>query len=176
MIAEETTATVDKLEATWRSTSALLAEATEEQWKAATDLPGWTVQDNLSHLIAVERMMHGLPAPAFILRLLPSIDISTLSLRRGGLTPHKVDFRLHAGMDYREYLTPDERATNAKRLAELIKIENTITSANTTDDQVASFLKNEKIISQATFEEIEPGAMKRGHRANDSDFNQTGFK
>ncbi|MCS6914533.1 MAG: hypothetical protein RMK29_03410 [Myxococcales bacterium] len=53
------------------------------------------------------RVGGALPAAAFIMRLLPSIDISTLTLRRGGLTPHKVDFRFHAGMDYREYLTPD---------------------------------------------------------------------
>lgn len=53
------------------------------------------------------RVGGGLPAGAFILRVLPSLDISTLSLRRGGLSPSRVEFRLHAGMDYREYLTPD---------------------------------------------------------------------
>src|SRR5436190_881561 len=53
------------------------------------------------------RVGGGLPAGAFILRLLPSIDVSTLSLRRGGLNPQRIDFRIHAGMDYREYLSPD---------------------------------------------------------------------
>ncbi len=48
-----------------------------------------------------------LPAQAAILRLLPSVDLSSLSLRRGGLTPHNLDFRVHVGLDYREYLSPD---------------------------------------------------------------------
>jgi hypothetical protein len=49
----------------------------------------------------------GLPASAFILRILPSIDLSTLSMRQGSLTPRSVDFRIHAGLDYREYLSAD---------------------------------------------------------------------
>lgn len=35
---------------------------TEDQWKTATDCPGWTVQDNISHLIGIERMLLGKPA------------------------------------------------------------------------------------------------------------------
>lgn len=38
------------------------ADLTEPEWKTATDLPGWSVQDNLSHLIGIERMMEGLAA------------------------------------------------------------------------------------------------------------------
>ena len=55
------TDTIDKLEAIWRSTSALGAELDERQWKLPTDLPGWTVQDNLAHMIGTERMLQGLP-------------------------------------------------------------------------------------------------------------------
>lgn len=62
------------------------------------------------------RLGDGLPAAAFILRLLPTIDISTLSLRRGALTPHKVDVRIHAGLDYKEYLTPDETISQHRAL------------------------------------------------------------
>jgi uncharacterized protein (TIGR03083 family) len=54
--------TIDKLEATWRSVSSLGAELDERQWKLPTDLDGWTVQDNLAHLIGTERMLQGLPA------------------------------------------------------------------------------------------------------------------
>ncbi|MEP7201457.1 MAG: maleylpyruvate isomerase family mycothiol-dependent enzyme [Ilumatobacteraceae bacterium] len=54
--------TIDKLEAIWQSVSALGDELDETQWKLPTDLPGWTVQDNLSHLIGTERMLQGLPA------------------------------------------------------------------------------------------------------------------
>lgn len=58
----ETIRTIDTLEATWRSLSALAAGLTEEQWKTPTDLPAWTVQDNLSHLVGIERVLEGLPA------------------------------------------------------------------------------------------------------------------
>jgi len=56
------TDTIDKLELCWRSISTLCAAFTDAEWKAATELPGWTVQDNLSHLIGTERMLQGLPA------------------------------------------------------------------------------------------------------------------
>lgn len=58
------TDTIDKLEAIWRSTSALGADLDEQEWKLPTDLPGWTVQDNLAHMIGTERMLQGLPAAA----------------------------------------------------------------------------------------------------------------
>ncbi len=56
--------TIDNLVSTWNSVSALGATLTEEQWKLPTECPGWSVQDNLSHLIGTERMLHGLPAAA----------------------------------------------------------------------------------------------------------------
>jgi len=54
------TDTIDKLEICFRSLSELGAQLTESDWKTATDLPGWSVQDNLSHLVGIERIMHGL--------------------------------------------------------------------------------------------------------------------
>jgi uncharacterized protein (TIGR03083 family) len=51
---------IDTLEATWRSLSALGSRLDERQWKSPTDLPGWTVQDNLAHLIGIERKLEGL--------------------------------------------------------------------------------------------------------------------
>ncbi len=54
------TDTINILEECWRSLSSLGAPLTEAEWKTATDLPGWSVQDNLSHLIGIERMMQGL--------------------------------------------------------------------------------------------------------------------
>jgi uncharacterized protein (TIGR03083 family) len=56
------TDTIDKLEETWRSISTLGAELDEREWKLPTDLPSWTVQDNLAHMIGTERMLQGLPA------------------------------------------------------------------------------------------------------------------
>ena len=54
---------IDLLEAVWHSTIALGEQLTESEWKQATDLPGWTVQDNLSHVIGTELMMRGEAAP-----------------------------------------------------------------------------------------------------------------
>ena len=56
------TDTIDKLEQTWRSISALGAGLTEAQWKTPTVLPRWSVQDNLSHIIGTERRLQGLPS------------------------------------------------------------------------------------------------------------------
>ena len=55
------TDTIDKLEETWSSISQLGAQLTESQWKTPTALPGWSVQDNLSHLVALERHLQGMP-------------------------------------------------------------------------------------------------------------------
>ncbi|MDO8364857.1 MAG: maleylpyruvate isomerase family mycothiol-dependent enzyme [Actinomycetota bacterium] len=56
------TDTIDTLELCFRSLGALGASLTEAEWKTTTDLPGWTVQDNLSHLVGIERMLQGLAA------------------------------------------------------------------------------------------------------------------
>ncbi len=62
MIPRDTLDTIDTLEQCWHSLGELIGPLTEVEWKTATDLPGWSVQDNLSHLIGVERMLQGLPA------------------------------------------------------------------------------------------------------------------
>jgi uncharacterized protein (TIGR03083 family) len=54
---------VDVLEEQWSALVALGEGLTEEQWKTPTALPGWTVQDCLSHVIGIERMLMGDPAP-----------------------------------------------------------------------------------------------------------------
>lgn len=56
------THTIDCLESVFISMTSLAESFTEEQWKTPTLLPGWTVQDNYSHLIGIERMLQGLPA------------------------------------------------------------------------------------------------------------------
>jgi len=55
--------TVNKLEQTWNSISKLGAQLTETQWKTQTQLPNWSVQDNLSHLVAFEANLQGIPQP-----------------------------------------------------------------------------------------------------------------
>lgn len=56
------TRTIAMLTDTWRAVSELGADLSETEWKQPSELPGWTIQDLLSHLIGTERMLEGLPA------------------------------------------------------------------------------------------------------------------
>ena len=59
----EDTAVVDQLEEVWTRISELGASLTDEQWKLPTALPGWSVQDNVTHLTDIELMIQGRPRP-----------------------------------------------------------------------------------------------------------------
>jgi uncharacterized protein (TIGR03083 family) len=52
---------IDLLDSCWSSIVALCADLTPEQWDAPTECPGWSVRDNVSHLIAIENRLLGLP-------------------------------------------------------------------------------------------------------------------
>ena len=54
---------VDKMEQVWRSIAQLCGSLDEGQWRQPTDCPGWSVQDQLSHLAGSESRLLGLPAP-----------------------------------------------------------------------------------------------------------------
>ena len=54
------TDTINKLEETWNSISEFCSQLTEAQWKTPSQLPAWTVQDNLSHLVGTESGLEGL--------------------------------------------------------------------------------------------------------------------
>lgn len=82
------TDTVDKLEQTFRSISALGADLSEQQWKTPTDLPSWSVQDNLSHLIGTERMLQGLPRTEHL-----ATDTSHTKNSFGEINENEVDAR-----------------------------------------------------------------------------------
>jgi len=56
---------VDALDEVWRSTADACRDLSDDDWERPTDCPGWTVRDNLSHLIGIERMLLGEPVPAF---------------------------------------------------------------------------------------------------------------
>lgn len=56
------TRTIGILTSTWDDIATIGAELSETAWKQPTDLPGWTVQDVLSHIIGTERFLQGLPA------------------------------------------------------------------------------------------------------------------
>nr|WP_042185175.1 maleylpyruvate isomerase family mycothiol-dependent enzyme [Kibdelosporangium sp. MJ126-NF4]CEL16587.1 FIG00996207: hypothetical protein [Kibdelosporangium sp. MJ126-NF4]CTQ89062.1 FIG00996207: hypothetical protein [Kibdelosporangium sp. MJ126-NF4] len=55
--------TVQALVDEWSSIDKLLAELTVEQWTAPTSLPGWSVQDNIAHIIGTELGLTGEQPP-----------------------------------------------------------------------------------------------------------------
>ncbi|WP_165966446.1 maleylpyruvate isomerase family mycothiol-dependent enzyme [Actinomadura sp. 7K507] len=56
-------ATTAAYEQTVRSTLALAGEFDDADWERPTECPGWTVKDQLSHLVGVELELLGDPAP-----------------------------------------------------------------------------------------------------------------
>ncbi|MDQ1532746.1 MAG: hypothetical protein QOF28_507 [Actinomycetota bacterium] len=54
-----------RLEEVWADIAAVCDGLTGEQWRTPTECPGWTVFDNVAHMIGTERMLAGeQPAPA----------------------------------------------------------------------------------------------------------------
>lgn len=51
------TTLIAALEDVWDSLIALAQGFTDEQWQTDTEVPGWTVKDNYSHVIGIERML-----------------------------------------------------------------------------------------------------------------------
>lgn len=54
---------VDMMDHVWRSISELCGSLTEAEWKTPTDCPGWSVQDQVSHLAGSETGILGDPDP-----------------------------------------------------------------------------------------------------------------
>ncbi len=54
---------VDRLEEVWSSTARLGDSLSETDWKAPTECPGWSVQDNLAHIIGIESVILGRAGP-----------------------------------------------------------------------------------------------------------------
>ena len=54
---------VDLMEHVWSSIYSLCSPLTEAQWKTPTDCPGWSVQDQVSHLVGAESSILGNPRP-----------------------------------------------------------------------------------------------------------------
>jgi uncharacterized protein (TIGR03083 family) len=52
------------LDAVWRDVVDVCDGLTADQWRAATDCPGWNVHDNVAHMIGTERMLMGEQASA----------------------------------------------------------------------------------------------------------------
>lgn len=54
---------VGQLAQIWASMAGACERIGSGQWELATDCPGWTVKDQFSHLVGIERMLLGDPAP-----------------------------------------------------------------------------------------------------------------
>ena len=55
---------VDLMEAVWKSIDGLCSDLSPQQWAMPTECPGWSVQDQVSHLVGSECRLLGRPAPA----------------------------------------------------------------------------------------------------------------
>ena len=55
---------VAALDETWTSLTSVCAGLTDDQWDLPTDLPGWSVKDNVSHIVGVELYLLGEPYPS----------------------------------------------------------------------------------------------------------------
>ena len=62
-VSPDDAAMVDALDEVWGRIAELGAGLTEGEWKRPTEVPGWSVQDNLTHLTDLEAMILGRPAP-----------------------------------------------------------------------------------------------------------------
>jgi uncharacterized protein (TIGR03083 family) len=54
---------IAQLDDVWQSISALCAQLTADEWDLPTDCPGWSVRDQLSHVIGTETMLLGRSGP-----------------------------------------------------------------------------------------------------------------
>ena len=73
--------TVAALGEVWASLSDLLGELSDEEWSLPTPLPGWNVQDNVSHIVGTEAMLAGEPGPVSRSTATPISMSATTSVR-----------------------------------------------------------------------------------------------
>jgi uncharacterized protein (TIGR03083 family) len=102
---------IDHLEQTWRSIDELCTAFTDEEWKRPTGCPGWSVQDQLAHLVDYEAGAVGRPRPEHV-----ATDLSHTKNALGEMN--------EPGVDYRRTRTGAEvldefRSVMADRLAQL---------------------------------------------------------
>ena len=99
---------VDMMEGVWSSISTLCDGLTEAEWKTPTDCPGWSVQDQVSHLAGSETGILGDPDPDHT-----PADLSHTRSEQGQRNEVAVDFRRPwAGVQ----VLSDFRAKTARRV------------------------------------------------------------
>ncbi len=105
---------IDCLDQTFNSIKDLCSHLTEQQWKMPTQLPGWTVQDNLSHILGTERLHVGLPETDHL-----APDLSNAHNPIGEMNEHHVDLRRsRPGSEvFAEFVSVAEQRMNQLRSA-----------------------------------------------------------
>ena len=104
---------VDMMEHVWRSIGELCDGLTEAEWKTPTDCPGWSVQDQVSHLAGSETGILGDPDPDHT----PSDEVlSHTRSDQGKRNEVVVDFRRPWGG---AQVLSDFRAKTARRVESL---------------------------------------------------------
>jgi uncharacterized protein (TIGR03083 family) len=94
---------------TWDSIEELLSGLSEEQWQAATPLPGWCVGDVVAHMIGTESALQGISPPD------ADIDLSTLDHVRNAVGAANEVWVRHLGSQPGEVLLQRFRAITAER-------------------------------------------------------------
>ncbi len=110
---------IDLLEAEWASIMAVCATLDDDQWQAPTDCPGWSVKDNVSHLVGIENMLRGAVAdppveqrPAHVRNDFGAFNEAAVAARRGRAGAEVLDeFR----SEITSRLTGNERREYASR-------------------------------------------------------------
>jgi uncharacterized protein (TIGR03083 family) len=64
---------VDQLAEVWTSLTGVCEQLDGGEWDRPTDCPGWSVKDNLSHLVGIERMLLGDSAPPRLAEVPPHV-------------------------------------------------------------------------------------------------------
>jgi len=102
---------VENLAELWESLDVLLSSLDADEWQAVTGCPGWTVQDNVSHLVDYESRALGNPRPEHA-----PPELSHVKNEMGRANEVGVDFR--RGRSAADGLA-EFRQVTAERLAQL---------------------------------------------------------
>ncbi|MHB8464330.1 MAG: maleylpyruvate isomerase family mycothiol-dependent enzyme [Acidimicrobiales bacterium] len=89
---------IDQLADVWQGISTLCRGLGDTEWDLPTDCPGWTVRDQLSHVIGTESMLLGRTAPpaapaglAHVRNPIGEINEAWIEARRGSPGPVLID-------------------------------------------------------------------------------------
>jgi uncharacterized protein (TIGR03083 family) len=104
----------EQIATTWRAIDELCSDLTDDEWRRPTGCPGWTVQDQVAHLIDYEAAALGRPRP----------DHTVTDLSH---TRNELGARNEVGVDARRERTPAEvlaefREVTAARLERLARL------------------------------------------------------